>query len=855
MLIPKSYENRFPVGVPRFIVDIIPDGEEEAKCIRVEHPSGLYITDDYIVTHNSEEKTQWRKARDAVLEKLRGDYYKKQVTVETMDGDSVIVSWRGFTHALNTGVPKPEKILAALHILELIRHARRDSVEQNRHGKADPASITRYKSDTTIDGQPYDVEIVVRNHSDGNRYYDHFVLKRPKRKSKSPSLHAESTGETQTPTPLSDELSLTIGELDGLVKAEEAHPFRKGQPREAPPEETLVRRQQRLWQDRMNRFTVIREWLEEKGVTLSEEADVYRAEERMHSRFSNKAQDFRENLVIPLTQKTVKAGFTMKQVTEFLHAQHAKERNDEIAKINPRMPDGGSGMTNKEAGDILAKAPPELRAIANEWRKIADDTLDMLAEAGIVSRENVAHLRKTYQYYVPLKGGPDEVAAKMGTGRGLSVYHRMKRALGHKKRDERIIENILRDHERALLQVEKNRVFQHLLRFALEARNPDLMTIDKPERRQVLTRKTAYEVTREGQVIGTFDNLADAQAFYRQAPDLFNGKIGDFEIRQTNDATVRMMASQFTADNEAIGYVNGHRVRIQINDQLLARAYNKMGIEAMDSVFRAGAALNTFLSRMYTGYAPEFFFKNIFRDFTTGMVNITGEEGIGMAARAAGNYAGCFIELARYARSGKETKWIADYRADGGNTGAAYLSDLERLGGDIMAEYDAAKGVIANLSENNRIGAFSAIKRKLYNHTLKYMEMANQAGENAMRLAIYRSMKEAGKTRAEAASAAKNTTVNFNRKGEYGANANAAWLFFNASLQGTAAVAHANFKGKHKWQARGATAAMSQDTWLPGWCEYIKTPCADGADGKSACQLWLDAGNAGTEADFPSASL
>lgn len=40
-------------AAPRFIVAIFPDGEEEAQCIRVAHPCGMYITDDYIPTHNS----------------------------------------------------------------------------------------------------------------------------------------------------------------------------------------------------------------------------------------------------------------------------------------------------------------------------------------------------------------------------------------------------------------------------------------------------------------------------------------------------------------------------------------------------------------------------------------------------------------------------------------------------------------------------------------------------------------------------------------------------------------------------------------------------------------------------------
>lgn len=37
----------------REIISIEPDGREEAVCISVEHPSQLYVTDDFIVTHNT----------------------------------------------------------------------------------------------------------------------------------------------------------------------------------------------------------------------------------------------------------------------------------------------------------------------------------------------------------------------------------------------------------------------------------------------------------------------------------------------------------------------------------------------------------------------------------------------------------------------------------------------------------------------------------------------------------------------------------------------------------------------------------------------------------------------------------
>lgn len=39
--------------VARRIVSIVPEGKTVCRCITVDHPNGLYVTDDFIVTHNS----------------------------------------------------------------------------------------------------------------------------------------------------------------------------------------------------------------------------------------------------------------------------------------------------------------------------------------------------------------------------------------------------------------------------------------------------------------------------------------------------------------------------------------------------------------------------------------------------------------------------------------------------------------------------------------------------------------------------------------------------------------------------------------------------------------------------------
>ena len=44
---------RAPLSVGRRMVSVEADGIEEVRCITIDHPAGLYLTDDFIVTHNS----------------------------------------------------------------------------------------------------------------------------------------------------------------------------------------------------------------------------------------------------------------------------------------------------------------------------------------------------------------------------------------------------------------------------------------------------------------------------------------------------------------------------------------------------------------------------------------------------------------------------------------------------------------------------------------------------------------------------------------------------------------------------------------------------------------------------------
>lgn len=580
------------------------------------------------------------------------------------------------------------------------------------------------------------------------------------------------------------------------------------------PGESRFRKFQRLTQDSFNRFTVIREWLNDRGINLSEKADVYAAEERYHAKVANQLEDFREKVRNPLIEKISKAGFTLSDVTDYLEAQHAPEANAAIQKLQKDPDATAYGITDKEAKDYLAKAPAELGKLANELRSITETTKQLRLDNGLLNKDITDVWEATYQYYIPVKG---DAESARGTGKGMKVNFKTKRRLGHGKRDEAVIENILMDHERAIMEVEKNRVGKHLVMMSAEIAMPELITIGQPEKRKVLVTSTAYEVQVKGVTRAVFDSIEGARAF-RQSLSLLDRNIAlsSIVINPTSDQRIAASASPMLAENEVNVYMDGHAIRVQINDELLARAYTKMGVNGVSAIVAAGRMLNGYLSKVYTGYNPEFIITNMKRDFTTGVMNLTGEEGFLMALKAIAHYPRTFVSLFKYAATnGKSSdKWIDMYRGTGGNTGAAYLSDMERLGDEVAIEYASYQGVISNIKQGDMANASRAAGRKVYNATLKWIYNLNQAGENAMRLSAFKAMIDSGRSVNEAAKVAKNITVNFNRKGELGAEANAAYLFFNASIQGVSATTHALFKGKNKYQAWALASGMTTLSYL-----------------------------------------
>lgn len=548
--------------------------------------------------------------------------------------------------------------------------------------------------------------------------------------------------------------------------------------KDAVPGETDPQKAQRVVQDKFNRFKVLQKWLTDKGVDLSEAADVYLAETLMSGRVASRKEDFRENQMKPLIQKTQKAKISMEQIGDYLKAQHAPEANKRAQQIHNDPTATAYGVSDAEAQATIAEFQQlpnfvELKSIAAEWRDITSQTKKVLLDGGILSKDMVAAWDATYSAYIPVKGTEES----QGTGKGLSVNGKTKRRMGHELRDEAILENILRDHERAISLDEKNNVGKALIRFALEAKNNDIITIGQPEKRQIM-------------------------------------KAGE----------VMLQASPMLAENEVNVYVDGHAIRVQINDEIAARAYINLGVEHLNVVLAAGREVNTWLSKVYTAYSPDFIFTNPIRDAIQGSMTLTGEYGAATAAKIFTNYRRAALEMIKHARNHGSSQLINDYRANGGSTGAAYLSDLERIGNDLQASYNEYAGVMDTYSRTLeqatqdgkkfphtvaalKAGSAGFKKVPVVGHFLRLLESINSVTENALRVATYDTLVKEGVSPKKAAAQAKNL-MNFNRKGEIANQAGAFYLFFNPSVQGSQVMYRALFDSEHKGQVKALAGMM-----------------------------------------------
>ncbi|EES3269250.1 hypothetical protein ACN02_000816 [Escherichia coli] len=532
------------------------------------------------------------------------------------------------------------------------------------------------------------------------------------------------------------------------------------------PEETIASRFVRQMQDKFQVLKAVQENIRKTGGKIDDSNNAYMAEELFHGKAENDLNVMKERYVQPLAKLLADYKIAQADLDEYLYARHAPERNAHIAKINPKMPDGGSGMTNAEAAEIMQRVRNSgKQAQYDRLAGIIDDMLarrrELIREAGLEENGVVDAWQNAYRYYVPLKGQDvDGVVSLPRTGKGFTIGGRESRqAMGRASRAQSPSTQAIQDLSESLIRHRKNEVGNAFLKLVQD--NPDkdywqVFTDDRPDTMRTIAERKDQET---GETI--------REVVERPVP-------------------MAMMADRYFTTKK-----NGKTYYIKLHDPRLMRAMKNMGPETSNAFVRTLGKVNRFLATVNTSYNPEFLVSNFIRDVQTAVMNLKAEQGrsdgklkgldnlsaLAVVKDSRSAMSAVYASLRGKTLTGKGAQWQKvwkEFVEDGGKTGWFNMGDLEGQQKEMDRLVSLAKGGWKGQS----IGA--------WNSFLNLVEDANGAVENALRLSAYKHARDAGLSRQQAASLAKNMTVNFNRRGEQGALMNSLYMFANASIQGTA---------------------------------------------------------------------
>lgn len=516
---------------------------------------------------------------------------------------------------------------------------------------------------------------------------------------------------------------------------------------------------------------------------IADRWNPYLQEELYHGRTAKRVKDFLDFELRPLLTDMQMRGVALPEFEKFLHARHAEERNVQIAKINPKMPDGGSGMTTADAQAYLAGLDPAKRrayeALAAKVDAITKGTRDGLVADGLEKKEAIDRWTKAYSNYVPLmREEVEETGA--GTGMGFSVRGpASRRAMGSDKGVVDILANLAMQRERAIIRAEKNRVAKALYGLAVKNPNTEFWKPVNPRLFPAWSAKQKQKL--EAELLSMGLDPVDAAGLVREPVQRYVDPRDGLVHERVNPALRGR-------DNVLSLRVNGEDRFLFFNatDERAARmahSLKNLDVDQLGRVLSASAVASRWFASVNTQYNPIFGVVNLTRDVQSALFNLSTTPIAGKQAAVLGHTVsalrGIYADI-RAHRAGKapSSTWAQlweEFQREGGQTG---FRDMWATAGD---RTKALESEIRQIGEGKARGAGRAIFAWLsdYNETL----------ENATRLAAYKVALDAGQSKQQAASIAKNLTVNFNRKGQITQQAGALYAFFNASVQGTARLA------------------------------------------------------------------
>ena len=545
-----------------------------------------------------------------------------------------------------------------------------------------------------------------------------------------------------------------------------------------------------LLQDKQIDLKRIIDGLKQQGKEIADKWNAYLQEELFHGRSATRVKFFIDRELQPLLRQMTDANITLEEMDDYLLARHAKEANEYIRSIN-KDPNANAGMTDQQAEDYIKAIPPMRRQVfdrlAGEVDKMTKETRQLMVDYGLETQQTIDAWEKTYKNYVPLFREETE-GSPISTGRGYNIRgSTTKQRTGSSKKVVDVLANVALQRERTIARGEKNRVGNALLGLILQNPNSDYWIAVNPD--DISQADLRSELIAMGLDPDVAENLSDKpkEAKLNRDTGEYEYKTNPMWMQQPNVFMTRVNGQDrimvFNENNERAARMAVIFNNLDQNQK--SQALSMMGTagEYFQKVINAVGKLTRYFAAINTQYNPAFSMYNFMRDVGGATLNLQSTALKGKEYEVISN---AFTALKavyqdlRLERAGQEanSKWaeiFEEFELEGGKTGFRDLfNDSETRARALESEIESFK----------QGGARQKAKA-----VFDWLSDFNEAVENSIRVSAYKSAKDMGMSNAQAASLAKNLTVNFNRTGAMSKSFTTIYAFFNASIQGSARIA------------------------------------------------------------------
>ena len=634
-------------------------------------------------------------------------------------------------------------------------------------------------------------------------------------------------------TPKADRKELSDIAHDIMEKIRNGNPF---------THENFIRLQEG-YQDRLIRLKEFQDKVvKEIGHDVKDFEDMYTFENQAHSRAQQDIEDFLRDIMEPVWKLhdeiaraiNKPAGENIREIETYLMVRHGLERNAEMRKREiDALRKSGANPSKDDIDKINAKDFSGLTAISEEitgnpgmdekacekyakdfeskhdtdklWKainKATGSTLDKLLETGQITKELYSQIKGMYKYYIPLKEWDGVRATDMydyvEPDQDI-VSNPLKQAKGRKTRAGNVLANIASDYESATMLGYKNLCKLRLLNLARNSGTSELSVSEQwytkgydANGNEIWEPASATGFTEDpahnAQVIQDFnDNM---RALQKSGDALLHKDVLRLGVPvkkwQEKQHTVRVKE----AGKEILIYFNG--------DPRVAQAINGQNNVKLDNaILRVANRLRKWMMLNYTARNINFILRNFARDFFYVNTMNFVKYGAAFETKYFTNSPKAFAEICSVEFKGRKIPEYESFRKHGGMTGYVEVMGYDRYKNEIERIVKKSEG------RNLKVGDF-------FHAIGSYIERFNSVIENCSRYTVYKTAKQTGMSELKAIEAAKEASVNFNRRGsgQMGAVwAQNAYFFFNASIQGTENFISAASKNK-------ARAAMALGFWV-----------------------------------------